>query len=131
MKHVLTGFVLLGAMVTATEAADRTQRVTFKPGAISETVVDHVKGYDTFTYIVNAKAGQSIHVDFKTKSPSCYVNIQADGEDQALFIGSSDGNGYAGVADMTGDFRISAYMMRNEARRGTTCTYKMTVTISD
>lgn len=111
-------------------AADRTERVKFKPGAISSTIKGSVKGYDTARYILGAKAGQVMSVLFSANNNACYFNIIEPGADSAAHRGEIDGNEYGSNLKKSGDYRAEVFLMRSEARRGKTCNFTITFEIS-
>lgn len=105
----------------------RTERVQFAKGEYSTALIGTVKGYETVSYLVGAKAGQTLTVTLKTSNASSYFNVAAPGAEDALFVGSSSGNSYSGKLTSSGDHVVSVYLMRNAARRSETARYTLTI----
>ncbi|MGJ0509644.1 MAG: SH3 domain-containing protein [Methylocystis sp.] len=114
---------LVASLAGAQETSSVT-RVTFKAGrAILSGVV---KGYASNDYVFPAGAGESISVSLASKK--AFFNVLAPGAaDEAIFIGSTSGATFEGVAATSGDYTARVYLMRNEARRGTAARYKVTI----
>ena len=132
LTAVLAVIVLtLTALATGSaEAASKSQRVKFKPGAISSTIKGSITGYDTSSFILGARSGQVISVLFSGNLNACYFNFIEPGADSAIHMGEVAGNEYAATLTSSGDYRAEVYMMRSEARRGKTCKFKITFEIS-
>lgn len=102
------------------------RRVSFAAGASSATVEDSITGYETIDYLLNVRAGQAMNVSMATQNSSAYFNILEPGEtDVAVFVGSTSGDQFEGVAGKSGDYRIRVYMMRSAARRDETADYRL------
>jgi hypothetical protein len=86
-----------------------------------------VSGYETVTYLVDLRAGQTLSVNLRSSNPSGYFNITAPGANQALFIGSTSGNRYQSRTSASGTYKVEVYLMRNAARRGERANYTLTV----
>jgi hypothetical protein len=112
------------------DAHDRDVKVRFKPGTISSTIKDRIKGYDVVRYRVGANSEQVMSILFSPNVPACYFNVTPPGADEAIFNGSGAGNEFSASLEASGDYIVTAYLMRNEARRGKTCTYSITFEIS-
>ncbi|WP_294539133.1 SH3 domain-containing protein [uncultured Rhodoblastus sp.] len=116
---LLPAFALAGSDI-------RTQRVDFKDGRA--TIRGGVTGYASIDHVFPAGAGESIEVTIKSSKAS-YFNMNPPGSDVAIFIGSSEGSTFSGVAPTSGDYTARVYLMRNEARRGTTARYTLTIAV--
>lgn len=101
--------------------------IRFERGASSATRRGALKGYETRTYYLDVRAGQSLAVSLQTSNRSGYFNITAPRATQALFNGSSSGLRYNGRAAVSGRYKIDVYLMRNAARRGETMRYTLDV----
>lgn len=108
-------------------ASGRTETIRFARGASSATRQGAVSGYETVTYLVDLRAGQTLTVAMRTSNRSSYFNVSAPGANQALFIGSTSGNRYQGRTTASGTYKIEVYLMRNAARRGERANYTLTV----
>jgi hypothetical protein len=115
---------LLPGLATAQEAPV-VERVTFKNGRA--TIARSVKGYATHDYVFPAGAGESISVALK--SGKAFVNVNQPGSEEAIFNGSIAGSRFEGAAPVAGDYTARVYLMRNEARRGTSAKYTLTIAV--
>lgn len=107
------------------------KRVKFQPGQSEAKIEGKIKGYSTVDYVLAARAGQRMKVDFKASNSSAYFNILPGGSATSLFTGSSGGDHFDGTLPISGDYRIRVYLMRNAARRGDTARYELQVGIAD
>lgn len=131
MKLIMRTWIVVMAMATTqAAAADRVERVRFKPGATSSTLTGSIRGYDGVKYMIGATAGQVMSVLFGPRNRSCYMNVTTPGADTATFIGSMRGNEYAANLSASGDYIIQLYLMRNAARRNESCRYSVTIEIT-
>lgn len=108
-------------------ASGRTEEIRFNRGASSATRRGAIKGYETMTYLVELRSGQSLTVSLESSSRSGYFNITAPRADQALFNGSVSGSRYRGRVASSGRYKIEVYLMRNAARRGEQARYTLDV----
>jgi hypothetical protein len=124
---VLTVLVLGSQSATA---GDKTEEVQFKKGTTSATISGSIKGEHALTYKLKANAGQVMSILFAPKNASCYFNLIPPGSDEAIHIGSTSGNEFAGTLGVGGEYKTQVYLMRNAARRTETCNYSITFEIS-
>ena len=121
------------ALTTPLAAADRTEHVQFAQGTSSKVIKGTIKGYDGVQYVVGAKAGQTMTVSLKTSNGANQFNIWAPGKtpgnDEALFVGGTNGNKAKIKLPSDGDYVVQVYLMRSVARRGTPVNYTLTVTV--
>lgn len=104
-----------------------TKRVAFRDGRA--TLKGSVTGYQSIDYVFPAGAGESIKISLKSNKGSNYFNVNPPGSEEAIFIGSSAGSTFSGVAPTSGDYTARVYLMRNEARRGTRARYTLTMNV--
>jgi hypothetical protein len=105
-------------------------KIQFAKGTSSKTIQGSIKGDQSTDYVVRAGAGQTMKVTLATKNTSAYFNLISPGEENtAIFIGSTSGNEYEGTLPSSGDYKISVYLMRAAARRGTAATFTLTIAI--
>ncbi len=105
--------------------------VTFARGQSSATLNGRIRGSVDHSYIVNARAGQTLTVNFKPTNASAYFNILPPGSDgEAMFIGSSAGNRFSGPLTVNGPLVVQVYLMRNAARRNETAAYSITIGVT-
>lgn len=124
----LAAFGLLVAH-SAAWAAPRSERVVFAKGATSKVIKGSIKGYDYVDYVIRARGGQSLTVSLTSNRGSNYFNIMPSGDPSSFYNGSIDGNLFRGPVPASGDQIIRVYLMRNDARRGVTATYTLTISI--
>ena len=120
----------LSAQLLADES--RTENIQFNPGSSGSKVHGSITGYETVNYKLRARAGQKMHVSMTTDSGANYFNIYAPGKgpgDMAMFIGSTNGQKFAGKLPADGVYTIQVFQMRSAARRKETAEYTLKVTI--
>lgn len=110
-------------------AADTARRVAFGRGSSSATLTGAVKGYDTVSYLVGARAGQTLTVTLHARNHSTYFSVTAPGADAAMFMGEVAGDTFTATLPSSGDYRVQVYLMRNAARRGDTGAYTISVRV--
>ena len=99
-------------------------------GASAATIKGTLKGDQTIDYSMQAKAGQTMSVSFKTSNASAYFNVLPPGSTgAAIFIGSTSGNEWTGTLPADGEYRIRTYLMRSAARRNESTRFTLTVGI--
>lgn len=108
-------------------ANGRTEDIRFDRGSSSATRRGVVRGYETMTYLLDVRAGQTISVSLQSSNRSGYFNVIAPRANQALFNGSTSGNRWRGRAATSGRYKIEVYLMRNAARRGEQLRYTLDV----
>ena len=104
--------------------------VSFAKGTSSQTLKGSIKGDQSRDYIVDARAGQTLTVEFKPSNASAYFNVIAPGADSAMFIGSTEGNRFSGPLTTSGRHTVQVYLMRNAARRGEVANYTITIGVT-
>jgi hypothetical protein len=103
----------------------------FAKGASSATVKGSLKGDKVVDYKVRAKAGQTMSVTLKTSNGANYFNVLPPGSSaEAIFVGSTSGNEWAGPLPADGEYTVRVYLMRSAARRGETADYTLVVGIT-
>lgn len=132
IKTIFAAFIAAGLLLAAPAIAQQTTNVTFAKGTSSATLKGSIKGDKDHSYVVNAKAGQTITVDFKPTNASAYFNIIAPGSaGEAMFIGSTSGNHFSGQLTVSGPHTIQVYLMRNAARRNETTNFTLTIGVKN
>lgn len=127
--------VLASLMLTFSAVAQagdiQTKTVQFAKGHSSATLKGAIKGNQTIDYTLRAKAGQTMSVSLKTSNGANYFNVLPPGSnDEALFVGSSDGNEWTGTLPADGEYKVRVYLMRSAARRNETANYTLKVGIT-
>lgn len=126
MKKQLLAIAATLILAVPAGAQQRTV-VAFAKGASSATLQGSIKGDQDHSYVVDARAGQTLTVDFKPTNASAYFNVTAPGADSAMFIGSTSGNRFSGPLAVSGPHVVQVYLMRNAARRNETANYTITI----
>jgi len=109
----------------------RSERVQFESGTSGTAISAKIKGRETVDYRLGARAGQTLSVTMETDNGANYFNlIPPDADDEAVFVGSSEGNSYEGKLDLDGDWKVRVYLMRSAARRNETAAYEITIGIT-
>jgi len=128
----MTAVVVVAPTLTIAQDDIRTEQVQFEQGASSATIESSISGYESVDYILRASAGQYMNVSMATDNTSNYFNIIAPSkENEAMFIGSTQGNQYEGALPESGDYKIRVYMMRSAARRNEVANYRLEMIITD
>ena len=126
--HIMTITLLAAGVWTSVEAAPKP--VQFAKGKSSAVVKGTIKGSDDVDYVLRAKAGQTLHVDFKASKGAAYFNIVPPNSTyEALFVGSNEGNHYSGTLPTDGDYIIRVYLMGNAKDSGKPVNYTINVGI--
>lgn len=71
-------------------------------------------------------------VVLKTDNGSNYLNIFVPGKrpgDEAMFIGSQQGNHFEGTLPADGEYTVQVYLMRNAARQNEKANYTLEIGI--
>ena len=123
---LLFALLLVSTFATAQDSVKVT-RVGFRDGRAS--LRGSVTGYETRDYVFPVGAGESISLRLKSSNGSNYFNLTPPGAQEALFIGSTSGDSYRGVAPVSGDYTARVYLMRNDARRGAKASYVLTIAL--
>jgi hypothetical protein len=130
---LITVIILLcTASPASAKGAFREELLSFAAGVTSTNASGRIRGYQFVDYQLPVKSGQSIEVTFKPGNRSAYFNVLPPGsDDEAIFIGSSSGNRFAGVLTSDGIYTLRVYLMRSAARRNETARYSLTVSLAD
>lgn len=71
-----------------------------------------------------------MHVRLHTRHGANYFNLLPPGSsEEALFIGSSEGNEWSGTLSQSGTYTVRVYLMRSAARRGESARYTVEFSI--
>lgn len=123
-------FAAAAFLLALPAGAQEKTNVIFAKGASSATLKGSIKRDQDHNYVVNARVGQTMTVDFKPTNASAYFNILAPGSNgDAMFIGSSVGSRFSGPLTVSGPHIIQVYLMRNAARRNETAAYTLTIDV--
>jgi hypothetical protein len=129
MKILLLPFLVLAPVLLFAQIT--TRKVSFPTGKSSTNISSSIKGEQTIDYTVSAKAGQEMKVTLTSKSTSLYFNVIPPGStDEAIFIGSSEGNKFGGTLSADGVYKIRVYLMRSAARRNESANFGLYVSVA-
>jgi len=93
----------------------------------SATLKGRIQGEQTVRYVLRAPVAGQYAVELTPSNRSAYFNISQAGKDEALYIGSINGNRYAGRLPEAGEYTITVYLMRNAARRNAAASYTLRI----
>ena len=127
---MIIGLALLSMPAFAQDTRD--EQVQFARGTSGATIRETITGHQSVNYKVTAKAGQSMVLVLTTDNASNYFNIFAPGKvpgDEAMFIGSTQGDRYAGTLPKDGEYKVQLFLMRNAARRNEKANYTLEIKI--
>jgi hypothetical protein len=130
LLSVLPGlFVIQLALAPASSFAQiETRKVSFPTGKSGTNISSSIKGRQTIDYTVSAKAGQEMHVTLNSKNTALYFNVLPPGSaDQAIFIGSTEGNKFGGTLSVDGVYKIRVYLMASAARRNESANFGLSI----
>lgn len=128
-KPLILAAVVIAVVATPVLAQqERTERVAFARGASSKSIVGTIRGDNSVSYIVSARAGQRLTVSLRTSNRSNYFNVWAPGADTALY-NETTGAPFSGTLPADGDYRIQVYLMRNAARRNERANYTLNLSV--
>lgn len=134
MKRLLTLLVaglVLATLPAAAQSPIQTKTVQFKKGESGASIKGALKGDQSIDYKLTAGAGQTMVIKFAPSNASAYFNLLPPGsQGEAIHIGSSAGNEFAGELQTGGPYTIRVYLMRNAARRNESTQYTLDVGVS-
>ncbi|HMQ57150.1 MAG TPA: SH3 domain-containing protein [Rhizobiaceae bacterium] len=116
----------------------RTERVRFPAGASGTTLRGRITGYESVSYLIDARAGQRMTVSLNSANNAVYFNVYEPGRgpgDQALATGDTTGpmmpdiNSFDGRLPRAGVYTSSVYLYRNAARRGERANFSLDIGI--
>lgn len=115
--------------------APRTERIHFEVEANSASVPGSISGYEYVNYIIEVGTGEIVSVVLESDNLGNYFNIfepgKIPGEDDAIFVGATEGNRFEGALTDAGDYIVQVYIIRSAARRGEVARYTLTVSRID
>jgi len=140
MRRLFPAAIAALVMLVAPAFGDdiRKETVQFAKGASGATIDGSIKGRESVSYLLGAKAGQRMTVSLKADNDGTYFNVYGPGKgpgDEALAVGDLTGpmvpdvNRFDGALPQDGEYTISVYLVRSAARRGETSKYAIEVSI--
>lgn len=107
----------------------RHETVVLAHDAPLKKLAGKIQGDATAEYSLTVPAGAALDLRLNSANRSTYFNVYAEGADQALFVGSRDGDHFHATATGAGGYRVQVYLMRNAARRNETARYVLAADI--
>ncbi|SHN05928.1 hypothetical protein SAMN05192549_104100 [Duganella sacchari] len=106
-------------------AADpvRHEKVELAQGGPLKKLSGKIKGDESVEYHMAVPAGGALSLKLKTANRSANFNVSAEGAEEALFVGSRDGDHITVAAPAGAVYNVSVYLMRNAARRNEQASY--------
>lgn len=126
IRSILSLILVLIFTFDSPSDAQSKVRVRFARGATSSTITGTVRGYAYKDYVVGASAGQTIDVRLNAKTKCVFTVFKPDGDN--LDIGA-DSDQFTSELPVNGDYVVRVLLMRNEARRETSSSYKLSISI--
>ncbi|WP_171060726.1 hypothetical protein [Poseidonocella sp. HB161398] len=105
------------------------KRVAFASGSSSTLIRAGIRGREITDYLLGARAGQVMTIDFAAENPAANFNLMIGSDPAAIHIGPVAGNRFSGTLPADGDYRIRVYLVRSAARRGENSGYTLSVSI--
>jgi hypothetical protein len=103
--------------------------VQFPRGQSGTTIQGSLRGDEVVDYKLRAAAGQAMRV--RLQPGSVYFNVLPPGSnDVAIFVGSRDGDRFAGTLSVGGDYRIRVYQMGDAKSSGKRTDFTIEVSIT-
>lgn len=107
-----------------------TTDVHFFRGKTSSVVSGTIKGGQIQDFVVRASEGQTMKIDL-TGSKTVFFNVLPPGStDEAIFVGSIEGNNFAGTLNTSGAYKVRVYQMRATARRGESDNFSLSISVT-
>jgi hypothetical protein len=126
-KNIVTALAAAALLMALPASAQQQTNVAFAKGASSATLKGSIKGDQDHSYLVDARAGQTMTVTLTATKGSAEMNIWAPGNDTAISMGAIDPYNVTVVLPTSGRYKVQVYQMRAMARRGETASYTLTV----
>jgi hypothetical protein len=118
----------------AAQSAIKIERVAFRPGQSSTTIIRTIRGRETIDFLVNGRQGQRLVVSMLSNNQAAYFNLIAPGEQNVAFYTGEMGspfNSFSGVVPRSGDLKIRVYLYRAAARRGESARINLRISVTD
>jgi len=128
-KTLFTALAAVGLLLAWPSIAQQETVVAFAKGASSATLKGSIKGDQDHSYLVEARAGQTMTVKLAATKGSAEMNVYAPGNDTAISLGADDPYNVTVVLPASGRYKVQVYQMRASARRGETANYTLTVAV--
>ncbi len=105
-------------------------QVQFAKGKSGTTIRGGLKGGEIVDYRLRAAANQTMKVRKVSGDAPVFFNVLAPGSQEALFVGSRDGDAFGGTLSVGGEYTIRVYQMGNAKSSGQQSSFAIEVAIS-
>lgn len=113
------------------ERGIKTQQLQFAKGSSSTSVKGNIVGDGVADYRLRARAGQTLKVSISGGKATPYFNVLPPGStDEAIFIGSRDGDVATLTLPADGEYTIRVYQMGNAKSSGRNTRYTLDLSIT-
>ena len=129
-RTLFTAIAAAALLMALPAGAQQTTNVAFAKGASSATLKGSIKGDQDHSYLIDARAGQTMKVKLTSTKGSAEMNVYAPGNDTAISLGADDPYNVTVVLPTTGRYKVQVYQMRASARRGETANYTLTIGVA-
>ncbi|PHV28747.1 DNA breaking-rejoining protein [Janthinobacterium lividum] len=119
---LMTCAVLICGSAAAADPG-RHEQIELAQGAALKKLSGKIKGDETVEYRIAVPAGGALNLKLKSANRSTYFNVSAEGAEEAIFVGSRDGDHFTITAPAGAVYKVSVYLMRNAARRHEKASY--------
>jgi hypothetical protein len=126
-RTLFTALAAAALLMALPASAQQQTNVAFAKGASSATLKGSIKGDQDHSYLVDARAGQTMTVTLTATKGAAEMNVFAPGNDTAISLGAEDPYNVTVVLPTTGRYKVQVYQMRASARRGETANYTLAV----
>lgn len=134
MKKYLLLFSLfiLASTLCLAQAKIEEKVIKFVPGAYSSEESGTLQGAQIIDFVLGASKGQQMTVNLDTEHKALYFNVMLPGSmEEAIYVGSIDGNQFSGKLTENGNYRVRLYLMRSAARRKEKADYTISFSITN
>lgn len=124
LVNLMTCAVLICGSAAAADPVRREQ-IELTPDTTLKKLSGKIKGDETVEYRIAVPVGGALSLKLKSSNRSTNFNVSADGAEEAIFVGSRDGDRFTVTAPAGAVYKVSIYLMRNAARRQEKASYVM------
>jgi hypothetical protein len=128
-RNIVAALVAAGFLLSQPAGAQQQTVVAFAKGTSSATLKGSIKGDQDHSYLVDARAGQTMTVTLTATKGSAEMNVWAPGNDTAISLGAVDPYNVTVVLPTSGRYKVQVYQMRAMARRGETASYTLNIAV--
>ena len=126
----LAALTTAGLALAQPAMAQQQTVVSFAKGTSSQTLKGSIKGDQDHSYLVDARAGQTMTVTLTSTKGGAEMNVYAPGKDTAISLGATDPYNVTVVLPASGRYKVQVYQMRAFARRGETASYSLAIGVT-